>query len=149
MTKIINIWNWFCDVIAVFYRYYHAPTLSNGSFEAIRQLQSPADLLSGNRSEVTAGSVLNALPESLIHCTREMPLLCLLLMLGTLWMGYTLYQFKRRYEKHCSVATLWDKSLENFELHCWVGSWLRRPPGVTGTFESGSYKASFLSKLVL
>ncbi|KAJ3613154.1 hypothetical protein NHX12_019406, partial [Muraenolepis orangiensis] len=42
----------------------------------------------GNGS-VDGGGVVT---ESLIHCTRERPLLCLLLMLGTLWMGYTLYQ---------------------------------------------------------
>uniref|UniRef100_A0A8C1S7T9 Solute carrier family 4 member 11 n=1 Tax=Cyprinus carpio TaxID=7962 RepID=A0A8C1S7T9_CYPCA len=35
------------------------------------------------------------LPESFILCTRARPLLCLLLMLGTLWVGYTLYQFRR------------------------------------------------------
>uniref|UniRef100_A0AAQ5Z5Q6 Bicarbonate transporter-like transmembrane domain-containing protein n=1 Tax=Amphiprion ocellaris TaxID=80972 RepID=A0AAQ5Z5Q6_AMPOC len=32
---------------------------------------------------------------SLVICTRERPILCLLLMLGTLWLGYTLYLIKR------------------------------------------------------
>lgn len=36
------------------------------------------------------------LPESLVVCTRERPILCLLLMLGTLWLGYALYLIKRR-----------------------------------------------------
>uniref|UniRef100_A0A667X9N2 Solute carrier family 4 member 11 n=1 Tax=Myripristis murdjan TaxID=586833 RepID=A0A667X9N2_9TELE len=35
------------------------------------------------------------LPESLVVCTRERPILCLLLMLGTLWLGYALYLIKR------------------------------------------------------
>lgn len=91
------------DVISVFHRYYHAPTLTNSSIEDFPQGR---DLLGGNRSEVAASMALNALPESLIQCTRERPVLCLLLMLGTLWMGYTLYQFKRRYAQHRSAAAL-------------------------------------------
>ena len=39
---------------------------------------------------------VNVTEETTIVCTRERPVLCLLLMLGTLWMGYTLYQFQRR-----------------------------------------------------
>lgn len=81
------------DVISVFYKYYQPPTLANSSLEDFPQ---GGDLLGGNRSGVAAGLALNALPESFIQCTRERPVLCLLLMLGTLWMGYTLYQFKRR-----------------------------------------------------
>lgn len=46
--------------------------------------------------EHTEGHALIFLPESLVQCTREMPILCLLLMLGTLWLGYTLYLIKRR-----------------------------------------------------
>ncbi len=91
-------------MISVFHRYYHAPTLANSSIEDFPQSR---DLLGGNRSEVAAGLALNALPESVIQCTRERPVLCLLLMLGTLWMGYTLYQFKRRYVQHCSAAALY------------------------------------------
>ena len=78
-------------VIPVFQKYYHSPTLANSSLADFPQ---DGALLGGNRSEVAAGL---ALPETLIQCTRERPVLCLLLMLGTLWMGYTLYQFKRRY----------------------------------------------------
>lgn len=37
------------------------------------------------------------LPESLVLTTRERPVLCLLLMLGTLWLGYALYLVKSRY----------------------------------------------------
>uniref|UniRef100_A0A8C9YI26 Solute carrier family 4 member 11 n=1 Tax=Sander lucioperca TaxID=283035 RepID=A0A8C9YI26_SANLU len=35
------------------------------------------------------------LPKALVLTTRERPILCLLLMLGTLWLGYTLYIIKR------------------------------------------------------
>lgn len=80
-------------VPSVFDRYYHPPTLANGSYDHSPQSKL---LLTGNKSEAAGGLALGMLPESLIHCTRERPLLCLLLMLGTLWMGYTLYQFKRR-----------------------------------------------------
>lgn len=96
----------FHPVLPVFHRYYHSPTLANRSTEVFPQ---GGDLLGGNRSEVVAGLALNALPESFIQCTRERPVLCLLLMLGTLWMGYTLYQFKRRYVygmRHCGAAAL-------------------------------------------
>lgn len=88
------------NVISVFHRYYHAPTLANRS---IGDFPQGGDLLGGNRSEVVAGF---ALTESFIQCSRERPVLCLLLMLGTLWMGYTLYQFKRRYVQHCSAAAV-------------------------------------------
>lgn len=80
-------------VFSVFDRYYYPPTLANGSFENFSRARL---LLVGNRSEAADGLGIGALPESLIHCTRERPVLCLLLMMGTLWMGYTLYQFKRR-----------------------------------------------------
>lgn len=80
-------------VFSVFDKYYHPPTLANGSYDYFPQSKL---LLTGNKSEAAGGLALGILPESFIHCTRERPLLCLLLMLGTLWMGYTLYQFKRR-----------------------------------------------------
>lgn len=80
-------------VFSVFDKYYHPPTLANGSYDYVPQSKL---LLTGNKSEAAGGLALGILPESFIHCTRERPLLCLLLMLGTLWMGYTLYQFKRR-----------------------------------------------------
>lgn len=98
-------------VISVFHRYYHPPTLANSSLEDFRQGK---DLFGGNKSEVAAGLALNALPESFIQCTRERPVLCLLLMLGTLWMGYTLYQFKRRY--CAALQHSQDKSLEKLKL---------------------------------
>uniref|UniRef100_A0A6Q2YU27 Bicarbonate transporter-like transmembrane domain-containing protein n=1 Tax=Esox lucius TaxID=8010 RepID=A0A6Q2YU27_ESOLU len=53
-------------------------------------------------SSLTLSSSL-PLQDSLIQCTRERPVLCLLLMLGTLWLGYTLYQFKRSPFLHAKV----------------------------------------------
>uniref|UniRef100_A0A8C6S515 Solute carrier family 4 member 11 n=2 Tax=Neogobius melanostomus TaxID=47308 RepID=A0A8C6S515_9GOBI len=85
--------------VKIFQRYYHPPTLSNRSVD----LHRPADVLVANKTSITAGFALSALPESIIHCTRERLLLCLLLMLGTLWMGYTLYQFKRSPFLHAKV----------------------------------------------
>uniref|UniRef100_A0A8C4ICP8 Solute carrier family 4 member 11 n=1 Tax=Dicentrarchus labrax TaxID=13489 RepID=A0A8C4ICP8_DICLA len=77
-------------------------------------------------SEVAAGLALNALPESLIQCTRERPVLCLLLMLGTLWMGYTLYQFKRSPFLHAKVReVLSDCALPiSVLLFSFIGSYL-------------------------
>ncbi|XP_055361657.1 sodium bicarbonate transporter-like protein 11 isoform X4 [Betta splendens] len=86
--------------VKIFQKYYRPPTLDNRSMEG---LPEGGDMLGRNRSEVAAGLVLNSLPESFIHCTRERPVLCLLLMLGTLWMGYTLYQFKRSPFLHAKV----------------------------------------------
>ncbi|MBN3304546.1 S4A11 protein, partial [Amia calva] len=70
--------------IKIFHKYYHTPQLLNGSTAEVHRLTAP----NGTGS---AGM------ESLVLCTRERPVLCLLLMLGTLWLGYTLYQFKRRF----------------------------------------------------
>uniref|UniRef100_A0A8C9ZXX8 Solute carrier family 4 member 11 n=1 Tax=Sander lucioperca TaxID=283035 RepID=A0A8C9ZXX8_SANLU len=83
-------------------------------------------LLGGNRSEVAAGLALNALPESVIQCSRERPVLCLLLMLGTLWMGYTLYQFKRSPFLHAKVReVLSDCALPiSVLLFSFIGSYL-------------------------
>uniref|UniRef100_A0A8C6WFA7 Solute carrier family 4 member 11 n=1 Tax=Neogobius melanostomus TaxID=47308 RepID=A0A8C6WFA7_9GOBI len=49
-------------------------------------------VLAMGHPEVLTGPIL---PESLVVCTRERPILCLLLMLGTLWLGYTLFVIKR------------------------------------------------------
>uniref|UniRef100_A0A4W6BWW2 Solute carrier family 4 member 11 n=1 Tax=Lates calcarifer TaxID=8187 RepID=A0A4W6BWW2_LATCA len=69
---------------------------------------------------------LNALPESFIQCTRERPVLCLLLMLGTLWMGYTLYQFKRSPFLHAKVReVLSDCALPiSVLMFSFIGSYL-------------------------
>ncbi|XP_052469386.1 solute carrier family 4 member 11 isoform X2 [Carassius gibelio] len=77
--------------IKIFQEYYHAPTLANGSAAELNRISG--SLYSGELNLTETGPV--SLPESFILCTRARPLLCLLLMLGTLWVGYTLYQFRR------------------------------------------------------
>ncbi|XP_051773365.1 sodium bicarbonate transporter-like protein 11 isoform X3 [Ctenopharyngodon idella] len=77
--------------VKIFHEYYHAPTLANGSAAELNRISGSVHLGELNLTE--AGPV--SLPESFILCTRARPLLCLLLMLGTLWVGYTLYQFRR------------------------------------------------------
>ncbi|KAG1950727.1 sodium bicarbonate transporter-like protein 11 isoform X1 [Pimephales promelas] len=77
--------------VKIFQEYYHAPTLANGSAAELNRISGSVHLGELNLTE--AGSV--SLPESFILCTRARPLLCLLLMMGTLWVGYTLYQFRR------------------------------------------------------
>ncbi|XP_043111790.1 sodium bicarbonate transporter-like protein 11 isoform X2 [Puntigrus tetrazona] len=77
--------------VKIFHEYYHAPTLANGSAAELNRISGSLHLGELNLTET--GPV--TLPESFILCTRARPLLCLLLMLGTLWVGYTLYQFRR------------------------------------------------------
>lgn len=76
-------------LVLVFHKYYHGPRLVNSSAVELHlladELQQPA-----NHSTATS------LPAVLILCTRERPILCLLLMLGTLWLGYALFLIKRR-----------------------------------------------------
>uniref|UniRef100_A0A1A7Y0E8 Solute carrier family 4, sodium borate transporter, member 11 n=2 Tax=Nothobranchiidae TaxID=405002 RepID=A0A1A7Y0E8_9TELE len=109
--------------VKIFHRYYHSPTLANRSIEDFPQ---GGDLLGGNRSKVMIGSMFNTFPESFIQCTRERPVLCLLLMLGTLWMGYTLYQFKRSPFLHAKVReVLSDCALPiSVLLFSFIGSYL-------------------------
>ena len=52
--------------------------------------------LLGNGTGPLVEHVSLFLPKTLVLCTRERPVLCLLLMLGTLWLGYALYLIKRR-----------------------------------------------------
>ncbi|KAL0969526.1 hypothetical protein UPYG_G00228400 [Umbra pygmaea] len=96
--------------IKIFHKYYHAPTLANRSVEALLQERQGMAPLLGNGTGVGGAGVgmrLSSSPlplqDSFIQCTRERPVLCLLLMLGTLWLGYTLYQFKRSPFLHAKV----------------------------------------------
>ncbi|TNN32009.1 Sodium bicarbonate transporter-like protein 11 [Liparis tanakae] len=106
---------------------YHAPTLANRSVDALPQAAA-GEPLGGNGSDGAAGFVLNALPETVILCSRERPLLGLLLMLGTLWMGYTLYQFKRSPFLHAKVReVLSDCALPiSVLLFSFIGSYVFR-----------------------
>ncbi|XP_041928358.1 sodium bicarbonate transporter-like protein 11 isoform X4 [Alosa alosa] len=88
--------------VKIFLKYYHPPTLANGSFAELQRVN--AGILDAGVNITGAGIV--TLPESFILCTRARPLLCLLLMLGTLWLGYTLYEFKRSPFLHYKVREL-------------------------------------------
>lgn len=94
----------------VFQHYYRGPVLTSTNstvvFQQLGEILNQTKIQAGNGSgehakaaslmDHTEGHALIFLPESLVQCTREMPILCLLLMLGTLWLGYTLYLIKRR-----------------------------------------------------
>lgn len=110
----------------IFHKYYHAPTIANGSAVSPVQ-QQKTSLLGANQTESGEGGVwLQALPQSIVQCTRESPVLCLLLMLGTLWMGYTLYQFKRSPFLHAKVReVLSDCALPiSVLMFSFIGSYL-------------------------
>ncbi|XP_065153154.1 solute carrier family 4 member 11 isoform X1 [Paramisgurnus dabryanus] len=77
--------------VKIFHEYYHAPTVANGTAAELSRISESIQLGDQNLTETVPAS----LPESFILCTRARPLLFLLLMLGTLWVGYTLYQFRR------------------------------------------------------
>ncbi|CAL8263702.1 unnamed protein product [Lota lota] len=93
--------------VKIFKTFYYGPTLATTNatlvLEQIKELLQNAHnrswLGNGSRLLTSAaeeeGKVTVFLPDSLVLCTRERPVLCLLLMLGTLWLGYTLYQMKR------------------------------------------------------
>ncbi|XP_077419774.1 solute carrier family 4 member 11 isoform X2 [Vanacampus margaritifer] len=109
--------------VKIFQRYYHPPTLGNASTASG---SSHVAVMGGNGSELGVATVLHALPDSLINCTRERPVLCLLLMMGTLWIGYTLYQFKRSPFLHAKVReVLSDCALPiSVLLFSFIGSYL-------------------------
>ncbi|XP_058654658.1 solute carrier family 4 member 11-like isoform X2 [Onychostoma macrolepis] len=77
--------------IKIFHKYYHGLTLVNGSTEELHRLGVIPH----------HGGV--SLPATMVLCTRERPILCLLLMLGTLWLGYALFLIKRSPFLHAKV----------------------------------------------
>ncbi|KAM4622039.1 solute carrier family 4 member 11-like isoform 2-T2 [Polymixia lowei] len=95
--------------VKIFEHFYHGPTLATTNGTVV--LQQIKDILeqaangtgpaigrsngTGPLTEHADGHLSVFLPESLVLCTRERPILCLLLMLGTLWLGYALYLIKR------------------------------------------------------
>ncbi|KAM9741602.1 solute carrier family 4 member 11-like isoform 2-T2 [Menidia menidia] len=93
--------------VKIFEHYYHGPTLTTTNStivlqqineileKANNQTTNMLEHVRGNISFHTKDHTLVFLPESLVECTRERPILCLLLMLGTLWLGYALYLIKR------------------------------------------------------
>ncbi|XP_008293233.1 sodium bicarbonate transporter-like protein 11 [Stegastes partitus] len=95
--------------VKIFQHYYRGPTLvTTNSTVVLQQINEILEMANNktenmlkHRNETVSlsgqaeGHASVFLPESLVICTREMPILCLLLMLGTLWLGYTLYLIKR------------------------------------------------------
>ncbi|KAA0709243.1 Sodium bicarbonate transporter-like protein 11 [Triplophysa tibetana] len=84
--------------VNIFHKYYHGPALVNGSLEA----QHLLDVIVNEKENGTqTGGV--SLPATIILCTRERPILCLLLMLGSLWLGYALFLMKKSPFLHAKV----------------------------------------------
>ncbi|XP_076005328.1 solute carrier family 4 member 11-like [Genypterus blacodes] len=83
--------------VKIFEHFYHAPVLATTNstvvLQQITELLQEANNHTGQNE--TEGPVSVFLPKSLVLCTRERPILCVLLMLGTLWLGYALYLIKR------------------------------------------------------
>ncbi|KAI3351566.1 hypothetical protein L3Q82_020404 [Scortum barcoo] len=90
--------------VKIFHHFYHGPivatTNSTVVLQQIKEILEKAENQTGNalgdhNETVSHEGMSIFLPESLVVCTREKPILCLLLMLGTLWLGYALYLIKR------------------------------------------------------
>ncbi|XP_023846071.1 solute carrier family 4 member 11 isoform X1 [Salvelinus sp. IW2-2015] len=100
--------------VKVFNYFYHGPTLAtNNSTRVLLEIKELMEKAANATERLGNGTSHGApvvkhdthvfLPESLVLCTRERPILCLLLMLGTLWLGYALYQLRRSPYLHAKV----------------------------------------------
>ncbi|XP_077433999.1 solute carrier family 4 member 11-like isoform X2 [Vanacampus margaritifer] len=83
--------------VKIFQHFFHEPTLATANSTLVLHqitdvLEQMKNQTSGHQNEEHANVFL---PKSLVICSREIPILCLLLMLGTLWLGYALYLVKR------------------------------------------------------
>uniref|UniRef100_A0AAX7VEG1 Bicarbonate transporter-like transmembrane domain-containing protein n=1 Tax=Astatotilapia calliptera TaxID=8154 RepID=A0AAX7VEG1_ASTCA len=84
------------EVIALFISIAFVGDAVKGTIKSDAKNKTDTPLEHQNETRVMSGHAESIfLPESLVLCTRERPILCLLLMLGTLWLGYTLYLIKR------------------------------------------------------
>ncbi|XP_068571249.1 solute carrier family 4 member 11-like isoform X2 [Cebidichthys violaceus] len=90
--------------VKIFQHFYHGPTLATTNstlvLQQINEILEKIQNQTGNMHNETASPMGHSevsifLPESLVLTTRERPILCLLLMLGTLWLGYALYLIKK------------------------------------------------------
>ncbi|XP_052005891.1 solute carrier family 4 member 11-like isoform X3 [Xyrauchen texanus] len=81
--------------INIFHKYYNGIKLVNGTTEELHHLG--VMLLTVNGTENAGMSAI------IILCTRERPILCLLLMMGTLWLSYALFLIKRSPFLHARV----------------------------------------------
>uniref|UniRef100_A0A8D3EDR0 Bicarbonate transporter-like transmembrane domain-containing protein n=1 Tax=Scophthalmus maximus TaxID=52904 RepID=A0A8D3EDR0_SCOMX len=126
--------------VKIFKHYYHGPTLATTNSTLV--LQQIQEILERTKNQTgntlghqnETGSLLGHdeghasvfLPESLVLCARERPILCLLLMLGTLWLGYALYLIKRSpYLNHKIREVVSDCALPISVVICsFIGSYL-------------------------
>uniref|UniRef100_A0A8C5H126 Sodium bicarbonate transporter-like protein 11 n=1 Tax=Gouania willdenowi TaxID=441366 RepID=A0A8C5H126_GOUWI len=96
------------STVKIFNEYYHGPILGTDNstvvlqqmYHILEELNQTANTPTPhNETESmlknTQGQPPIFLDETFVLCTRERPILCLLLMLGTLWLGYALYVIKR------------------------------------------------------
>ncbi|KAJ8336228.1 hypothetical protein SKAU_G00395710 [Synaphobranchus kaupii] len=113
--------------VKVFHQCYRGPTLGNDTVGKLHRVQEVL-LQATNEMGNSSGGGDIPLHESIVLCTRERPVLCLLLTLGTLWLGYTLYQFKRSPFLHAKVReVLSDCALPiSVLMFSFVGSYLFR-----------------------
>ncbi|RXM33418.1 Sodium bicarbonate transporter-like protein 11 [Acipenser ruthenus] len=102
--------------VKIFRKYYHDPQFENGTVDHVAN----ATRFPGHSSNASSGIT------DMVLCGRESAVLSLLLMLGTVWLGYTLYQFKRSPFLHAKVReVLSDCALPISVLTCsFVGSYL-------------------------
>lgn len=111
VPSFIPFFSFFHPHFLVFQHFYHGPTLTTPNStlvleqinEVLEKMKNQTGNMPSDHNQSVSlmghaeGHELIFLPESLVLCTRERPILCLLLMLGTLWLGYALYLIKRRY----------------------------------------------------
>lgn len=96
-SYILFVFSFFSPFL-VFHHFYHGPTLATNATLVLQQLNELVEQVKNQTMlEHHNETQTISLPESLVVTTRERPVLCLLLMLGTLWLGYALYFFKRGY----------------------------------------------------
>ncbi|PWA18713.1 hypothetical protein CCH79_00005726, partial [Gambusia affinis] len=88
--------------VKIFEHFYYGPKLATTNktvvFQQINEILNRTKNQTTTKLEHETGmnmSLFEHPEETLVECTRERPILCLLLMLGTLWLGYALYLIKR------------------------------------------------------
>ncbi|XP_043920021.1 sodium bicarbonate transporter-like protein 11 isoform X2 [Protopterus annectens] len=99
-------------IIKIFKQYYHDPKTkkeyASKSGDNIMKFNF-TNSLSANESVNTSGYLQNQSMLELhteVHCGRETAVLSVMLMLGTLWLGHTLYQFKKSPYLHARVREI-------------------------------------------
>nr|XP_023405675.1 sodium bicarbonate transporter-like protein 11 [Loxodonta africana] len=97
-------------MVKIFRKYYYGYHSDDSYTEKTASLASLLGLNTSLHADVNT-SLLPRLPElttedSHVHTGRDTAVLSLLIMLGTLWLGYTLYQFRRRPYLHPYVRDI-------------------------------------------